>query len=110
MLGITNIIPYLGAYIGAVLPVTFALTESPQKALVVIIICITIQTIESNMISPYIHGRRTNIHPLVVVLGLLIFGGLFGIIGMMVAVPILLIFKITLKHYPIKLKKVSLIK
>jgi predicted PurR-regulated permease PerM len=110
ILGFTNVIPYLGSYIGAVLPVGFALTESPQKALVVIIICIIIQTLESDLLTPYIHGRRTNIHPLIVMLGLLVFGALFGIIGMMIAVPILLIVKITLQHYPLKIKKTSFIK
>lgn len=110
ILGITNVIPYLGAYIGAALPVAFALTESPRKALLVIIICIIIQTIESDIISPYVHGKRTKIHPLIVIIGLLVFGALFGIIGMMVSLPILLILKITLKHYPIRLKKTSFIK
>lgn len=110
ILGITNVIPYIGAYIGAVLPVGFALTESPQKALIVLIICIIIQTLESDLLSPYIHGKRTNIHPLIVMLGVIVFGALFGIIGMMISLPVLLILKITFTHYPIRFKKTSLIK
>lgn len=101
ILGITNIIPYLGAYIGGALPVLFALLESPKKALIVIIICFVIQTLESDLLTPYVQSKRIKIHPLVVLLTLLLFASLMGIFGMMIAVPVLSIIKITLKHYPI---------
>jgi predicted PurR-regulated permease PerM len=101
IIGLTNIIPYLGSYIGGALPLLFALLESPQKALLVLIFSVIIQTIESDVLTPYIQSKHIKIHPLIVILGLLVFGSLFGVIGMMVAVPILSIIKITLKHYPI---------
>lgn len=101
ILGITNIIPYLGAYIGGAFPFLFALLESPKKALLVLIICFIIQTLESDVLTPYIHSKNIKIHPLIVILTLLVFASLMGIIGMMIAVPVLSIIKITLKHYPI---------
>lgn len=100
IIAITNVIPYLGPYIGAAFPVSYALIESPQKALTIALIIFIIQQIESNFLSPYIHSRRIKIHPLIVILTLLIFGALFGIIGMIFAVPVLAIIKITIKYYP----------
>ena len=101
ILGITNIIPYLGAYIGGALPFLFALLESPQKALLVLIVCFVIQTIESDVVSPIIQSKQIKIHPLIVILTLLLFASLMGIVGMMIAVPVLSIIKITLRHYPL---------
>jgi len=105
IIGITNVIPYLGSYIGAAFPFLFALSESPQKAILVVIISIILQTLESDLLTPYVQSKQVKIHPLIVILGLLVFGSLFGIIGMMIAVPILSIIKITLKHYPLRIKK-----
>lgn len=101
IIGITNLIPYLGSYIGGALPFLFALLDSPNKAILVLIISVVVQTFESDILTPYIQSKNIKIHPLLVILALLIFGSLFGVIGMMVAVPILSIIKITLKHYPI---------
>lgn len=98
--GITDIIPYLGPYLGGVLPVLYALIISPKKALLVILIIVIVQTIESMFLSPYIYGKQTNIHPLVVLISLSIFGALFGIFGMLIAVPVCSIIKITIKYYP----------
>ncbi|HHU55477.1 MAG TPA: AI-2E family transporter [Acholeplasmataceae bacterium] len=105
IIGITNIIPYLGSYIGGAFPFIYALAESPQKAFTVLAISVVFQTLESDLLSPYIHSKQIKIHPLIVIFFLLVFGSLFGIIGMMVAVPILSMIKITLKHYPIRIKK-----
>lgn len=108
IIGITNVIPYIGSYIGAAFPFLFALAESPQKAILVVITSIILQTLESDLLTPYVQSKQIKIHPLIVILSLLIFGTLFGIIGMMVAVPVLSIIKITLKHYPLRIKKKTL--
>lgn len=103
IIAITNIIPYVGPYIGGAFPVIFALLSSPKKAVVVLIIVFIVQLIESNFLTPYIQSKKTDNHPLLVILFLLIFEKLFGIIGMLIAIPILTIIKTTLKYYPIKL-------
>jgi len=108
IIGITNIIPYVGSYIGGAFPFVFALAESPQKAFTVLAISVVFQTLESDLLSPYIHSKRVKIHPLIVLFTLIVFGSLFGIFGMMVAVPILSMIKITLKHYPLRIKKKNL--
>jgi len=105
IIAVTNVIPYIGPYIGGIFPVTFALLSSPQKALLALLIVVIVQLIESNFLTPYIQSKNTENHPLLVILFLLIFEKLFGIIGMLIAVPILTILTTTLKYYPIKINK-----
>ena len=107
IIAITNIIPYIGPYIGGVFPVVFALLSYPRKALLALVIVVIVQLIESNFLTPYIQSKNTENHPLLVILFLLIFEKLFGIIGMLIAVPILTILKTTLKYYPIKINIIN---
>lgn len=105
VIAICNVIPYLGSYIGTSLPVLYALLYSPTKAIVVLIICIVLQALESDFLTPYIQGKQMQLHPLVVMGALLLFGALFGFFGMIFAVPMASIIKITLSHYPIHKSK-----
>ncbi|HHZ17765.1 MAG TPA: AI-2E family transporter [Acholeplasmataceae bacterium] len=100
VIAITNVIPYLGPYIGAAFPVLYALISSPRRALMIALIIFIIQQLENHFLSPYIHSRRIKTHPLIVILFLLLFGRVFGILGMIFAVPVLAIVRITLKYYP----------
>lgn len=103
VIAVTNVIPYIGPYLGGAFPVVFALLESPRKALIILIIVVIVQMIESNFLTPYIQSKQTENHPLLVILFLLLFGKLFGIVGMLVAVPVLTIIKTTIKYYPLRL-------
>lgn len=107
IIAITNVIPYLGPYIGGAFPVLYALSVSPTRALIMLIIVVVVQIIESNIITPYLQGKKNDLHPILVIFGLLVFGKLFGIIGMIVSVPLLMVIKITYQYYPIKLKRVN---
>ena len=107
VIAITNVIPYLGPYLGGVLPVLYALISSPARAITIIIIIFIIQELENNLLSPYIHSRRIKTHPLIVILFLLLFGYLFGIVGMIIAVPVLAIVKITIKYYLPNMRKIK---
>lgn len=102
IIAITNVIPYVGPYIGGAFPVVFALLDDPKKALIILIIVVAVQLIESNFLTPFIQSKQTENHPLLVILFLLLFGKLFGIIGMLIAVPVLTIIKTTYKYYPLK--------
>lgn len=104
IIAITNIIPYLGPYIGGAFPVLYAFSESYTHALIMLVIVVVIQLVESNIITPYIQGKKNDIHPVVVIFSLIIFGKLFGIIGMIIAVPLFNVVKVTFKYYPIRLK------
>ena len=101
IISVTNIIPYIGPYIGGAFPVLYALVESNTLAIVILIIILVIQVLESDVISPYLHGKNNDLHPLVVIFGIILFGKLFGLIGMIISIPIISIIKITLKYYPV---------
>lgn len=101
IIGITNIIPYIGPYIGGAIVVVFTLATSATKTISVLIIIIALQLIESNLISPNIHSKTTKTSPILVLLFVSIFGDLMGIFGMIIAIPILSIIQILLN----KIKK-----
>ncbi|SDY46298.1 Predicted PurR-regulated permease PerM [Proteiniborus ethanoligenes] len=92
--GIADIIPYFGPIIGILPAVTFALLESPVKALWVIVSFVFIQQLECNVIEPKIIGNSVGLHPVVIIFSLIISGSYFGIIGMLFAIPATLIIKI----------------
>jgi len=83
------LIPYFGAIIGAIPPVLFALTDSPEKALLALAIYVLIQQIEGNITIPLVMADRVKLHPAAVAIGVVIIGQLFGFIGLFVAVPLL---------------------
>ena len=83
------LIPYFGAIIGAIPPVLFALTDSPEKALLALAIYVLIQQIEGNITIPLVMADRVRLHPAAVAIGVVIIGQLFGFIGLFVAVPLL---------------------
>lgn len=109
IIAITNVIPYLGPYIGGAFPVLYALIDSPSLAVIILVIVVIIQVIESDIISPYLHGKRNDINPVLVIFGLVFFGKIFGVIGMILSVPLMSIIKITLSYYPIENIKNKLI-
>jgi predicted PurR-regulated permease PerM len=83
------VIPYFGAIVGAIPPTLFALTDSPEQALVVLAIYIAVQQIEGNLLIPLIMSNRVKLHPALIAIGVLVVGQLFGFIGLFVAVPII---------------------
>lgn len=84
---VTNIIPYVGPFLGAVPAVIMAFIQDPIKVIWVIVVIIIVQQIESNVISPLIQGKSLKVHPLTIIIVLLVAGNLAGIIGMLIAVP-----------------------
>ncbi|WP_214794357.1 MULTISPECIES: AI-2E family transporter [unclassified Exiguobacterium] len=84
---VTNIIPYVGPFLGAVPAVIVAFIQDPIKVVWVIVVIIIVQQIESNVISPLIQGKSLKVHPLTIIIVLLVAGNLAGIIGMLIAVP-----------------------
>ncbi|RKQ37873.1 AI-2E family transporter [Oceanobacillus halophilus] len=100
IMGVTNIIPYFGPIIGAVpaIIITFTTTNSIQIVIFVIIGIFVIQVIEGNLLSPYIVGKSVAIHPVAIIFALLLGGQLFGVIGMILAVPVLSVIKVMTNH------------
>lgn len=93
--GFLEIIPYVGTSIGGILPVFYMLMVSDTlwQPLAVVVLYIIVQQIEGNIISPNIMGPSIRINPMFIILGLFIGGILWGITGMILALPILAVSK-----------------
>ena len=96
------VVPYFGAIAGAIPPTLFALTDSPGKALVVLVVYVLVQQIESNITIPVIMAQRVRLHPAVVAIGVVVVGQLFGFVGLFVAVPILSLVVIVAEEFWVK--------
>ena len=93
--GFSNLIPYVGAVVAFVLSVMVGLVSgTPIKAVYAAVIVIILQQIDSMIIVPKVVGRSVKLHPVLVILSLAFFGGLFGLWGMIVAVPITALIKL----------------
>ena len=91
--GLTNIIPYLGPYIGGAPAVIVGFTQSPTIGILTIVVIVAIQFLEGNFLQPYIMSKTTKLHPVTIMLGLLVFGYFFGILGMLLSTPLIAVFK-----------------
>jgi predicted PurR-regulated permease PerM len=86
---VLTLVPYFGAIAGAIPPVLFALTQSPGKALLVLAIYVLVQQVESRVTLPLLHREAVRLHPAVIAIGVVVVARLFGVVGLLVAVPIL---------------------
>lgn len=84
-----TVIPNYGSIVSAVPPVLAALSQSPTRALLVLIVYVIVNQIEGNLILPLIMARTVDMHPAVVAVGLLAVAALFGLIGVFIAIPLL---------------------
>ncbi len=103
--GLTEVIPYVGPWIGAVPPVVAAFFHSPTAALVVIIVYFVIQQLESHILAPNIVGSSVGVHPLLVIFALLAGAQIGGILGMIASLPLLAMLKHTLTFYDFKISR-----
>lgn len=88
IVGVTNIIPFFGPFIGAIPSAVIIFTESPIKSLYFVIYIIIIQQIDGNIIGPKILGNSTGLPSFWVLFSILVGGGLFGFAGMLLGVPV----------------------
>jgi len=95
---VTDLIPYFGPIIGAVPAVTLAFLQSESMALRVLLVMIVVQQIESNLITPAVLGDSVGLHPVAIVFALLAGGALFGVVGLLLAVPAAGIARIIIGH------------
>jgi predicted PurR-regulated permease PerM len=84
-----EVVPYLGALASGVPPVAFALTISPTRAVVVLVVYILVHQIEANVIGPLVMARAVRLHPALIAIGVVAVGEVFGLLGLIIAVPIL---------------------
>lgn len=91
---VTNIIPYVGPYIGGIPAVLVGFSQTPLIGILTLIFIVAIQGFEGNFLHPIVIGKKMDLHPVTIVISLLIFEYFFGIIGMIVATPIVAVMKI----------------
>jgi predicted PurR-regulated permease PerM len=101
---LTALIPYFGAWLGAVPAVILAFTVSPLTALLTLIAFFVIQQVEGNYLMPRIQGRSLHIHPVPILLAVIVGWGLFGIVGMVLAVPALAVVRVLYDFFSVRLR------
>lgn len=94
-LGCTNMIPYIGPILGTVVAVTLNIFSNPTTTLFIVIYLFIIQQIESFVLEPKLIGERFGLSPLLTIFSVSVFGSLFGMVGMILGVPIMSL----IKHY-----------
>lgn len=97
-LGIANVIPYLGPIIGLIPPAIFALVtggglEAVLPVLLVVLVC---QLIDNIVVQPTVIAKSASLHPILVLVGITVGGNLLGLWGMLIAIPLLSVLKVTL--------------
>jgi len=100
--GVLNIIPYLGPILGGSLAALVASFNPSGAVLKVILVAagmLAIQQLDGAVISPQVMRRQVNLHPVLIVFALLIGGSLFGVVGMVLAIPMLAVAKVLLYHF-----------
>lgn len=88
IIGVTNVIPFFGPFIGAVPATLLILIQNPIKALWFVLFVLVLQQLDGNIIGPKILGNTTGLSSFWVLFAILLFGGLWGFVGMIVGVPL----------------------
>lgn len=88
IVGVTNVIPFFGPFIGAIPCFVLILMVSPIKSIYFAVAILVIQQLDGNVIGPRILGNSTGLSSFWVLFSILLFGGLFGFVGMIIAVPL----------------------
>ena len=102
IIGITNIIPFFGPFFGAIPSFVIIMFVSPIKALWFLLIIFVIQQLDGNIIGPTILGQSTGIGSIWVLFSILIFGDLFGFVGMIIGVPTFAVIYYLISKYVFK--------
>ncbi len=98
-IAITNVIPYIGPYVGGAPSVIVGFAMSPVTGILTLVINILVQFIEGNFIQPLVMSKTMKLHPVTIIVGLLVFGYFFGIVGMIISTPLISIMKIIFKYF-----------
>ncbi|MEK3886573.1 AI-2E family transporter [Bacillus sp. FSL K6-3431] len=95
---VTNVIPFVGPWIGTFPALIVGLFTSPLQALLVVLVAVVAQQTESNFISPFVMGKALNMHPLTIIFVLLVAGQFGGLLGLILAVPTYALLKVIVSH------------
>lgn len=107
---LTNVIPYIGPYIGGIPAVLVGFSMNPLVGLFTFIAVLASQLLESYVLTPVIMSKTMKLHPVTIIIGLLIFGHFFGMIGMILSTPIISCMKIIFNFFDEKFEFFEMIK
>lgn len=105
--GLFELIPYVGPIFSGSMAVLFALTESVTLGMYALILFIVIQQLESHLLIPTVMGRTTNLNPVIVLVSLLMGGKIFGLIGVILAVPLAVLAQEMLRDWSVSHRPVA---
>ena len=97
--GLTELIPYIGPWIGAIPAILIGFTQSPGKAIMVGILYLIIQQLENALIVPKVMNKSVGLHPIIVIIVIIIGLEWFGIMGALIAVPVTAMIQIIASEY-----------
>ena len=97
--GITDLIPYIGPYIGGIAAVIVGFSQGTFVGIMTTIIVIVVQLLENYVLQPIVMSKTMKLHPVTIMLGLLIFGYFFGIVGMILATPTIALCKVIYRFF-----------
>lgn len=106
---VTNVIPYIGPYIGGIPAIIVGFTISPVTGIFALLAVVIAQFLESYFLNPIVMSKTMKLHPVTIMIGLLIFGHFFGILGMVLATPIISCIKIIFNFFNEKYEIVNMI-
>ena len=101
---LTALVPYLGAWIGAVPAVLLALSISPLTAVLTAALFLLIQQLEGNVLTPRIQGEAVRVHPILIFLAVIAGGELFGLLGIVFAVPAVAVMRVLFDFFRARLR------
>lgn len=87
--GLLEVVPYIGPFMAAIPAVFFAFLQNPPLAIAIIILYIIIQQLENHIIVPVVMSKSVGLNPVLIIMGMLIGGTLSGIVGILIAVPVM---------------------
>ena len=99
IVGVTNIIPFFGPFLGAIPSALLVLMVDPIKALYFLIFALVLQQVDGNIIGPKILGNSTGLSSFWVIFAITVFGGFFGIFGMVIGVPVFAVIFAAIKSF-----------
>ena len=98
-----NVIPYAGPYIGGFPAILVAFSQGMGVGIGVTLSIVIIQALEGNIMSPIVMSKTTKLHPVTIIVGLLVFGHFFGIVGMLLSTPIISVGKVIIEFIDSKI-------
>lgn len=97
--GITDLIPFIGPYIGGIAAVIVGFSQGTIIGIITVLIVVLVQLLENYVLQPVVMSKTMKLHPVTIIIGLLIFGHFFGIVGMVLATPTIALCKVIYRFF-----------